>query len=107
MKGFPLQNGMFYAPFSGMLSLHDNHLELSPVLSLRHQEAIALHKKRTLFDQPQIKRLVDRLNEVSCKNQGLWHNELFQKRQASNEFYFLIRVVYPHQHLRFIWKTRR
>lgn len=64
VKGFPLEEGKYYAPFSGLLSLHDNHLELSPILSARHHELIALHKKRTLFSQPQVKRLVDRLNEV-------------------------------------------
>jgi hypothetical protein len=64
ITGFPLEDGKFYAPFSGLLSLHDNHLELSPITSVRHQEMIALHKQRTLFSQLKVKQLVDRLNEV-------------------------------------------
>lgn len=66
IRPFPLDEGKFYATFSGILSLHDNRLELSPLLSVRHHELIELHKKRTLFSEPRMKQLVDRLNEVSC-----------------------------------------
>ncbi|CAO3669058.1 unnamed protein product [Umbelopsis ramanniana] len=71
IRPFPLDEGKFYAPFSGILSLHDNRLELSPLLSVRHHELIELHKKRTLFSEPRMKQLVDRLNELGIPSSSL------------------------------------
>ncbi|KAM3583928.1 hypothetical protein VKS41_003893 [Umbelopsis sp. WA50703] len=71
LKRYPLENGKFYAPFSGLLSLHDNRLELTPVTTLRHQEFIALHRERTLLSQPKVKSLVDRLNQHGISSSAL------------------------------------
>ncbi|KAG2178010.1 hypothetical protein INT43_003263 [Umbelopsis isabellina] len=71
LKRYPLEEGKFYAPFSGLLSLHDNHLELTPVTTLRHQEFIALHRERTLLSQPKVKSLVDRLNQHGISSSAL------------------------------------